>query len=102
MDDFRKWLGDQQKDPGFCAEYDRMYAEYEERKAQTGADIPLEESFSRLDVMLEKLEDRTLPLEEAIRLYQQGMKLLARCNEKIDTVEKQILTVSKEGDLSEF
>ncbi len=102
MDEFGKWLREQQKDPKFCAEYDRAYAEYEEMRARAGEDLSLEEAFSGLDAMLEKLEDRTIPLEEAVRLYQQGMELLARCNEKIDTVEKQVLTVSKEGVLNEF
>ena len=50
-------------------------------------DLSLEESFSRLDEMLNRMEERELPLEESFRLYQQGMELLAYCNQKIDTVE---------------
>lgn len=65
-------------------------------------ELTLEESFSKLDTMLEKLEDRELPLEEALRLYQQGMELLAHCNEKIDTVEKKILIMNGDGELDEF
>ena len=59
----------------------------------------LEESFARLEEMLEKLEDRELPLEESFRLYQRGMELLAHCNEKIDTVEKKILVMNGDGEL---
>jgi exodeoxyribonuclease VII small subunit len=65
-------------------------------------ELTLEESFSRLDEMLEKLENRELPLEESFRLYQQGMELLAHCNEKIDTVEKKILIMNGDGKLDEF
>jgi exodeoxyribonuclease VII small subunit len=65
-------------------------------------ELTLEESFSRLDEMLEKLENRELPLEESFRLYQQGMELLAHCNEKIDTVEKKILIMNGDGELDEF
>lgn len=65
-------------------------------------EMTLEESFSRLDEMLEKLEDPQLPLEESFRLYQQGMELLAKCNEKIDTVEKKILIMNGDGELDEF
>ena len=54
------------------------------------------------DGMLEKLEDRELPLEESFRLYQQGMELLAHCNEKIDTVEKKIFIMNGDGGLDEF
>ncbi len=71
---------------------------------QTGqeSEPTLEESFARLEEMLEKLEDRELPLEESFRLYQQGMELLAYCNEKIDTVEKKILVMNGDGELDEF
>lgn len=65
-------------------------------------EMTLEESFSRLDEMLEKLENPQLPLEESFRLYQQGMELLAKCNEKIDTVEKKILIMNGDGELDEF
>ncbi len=98
MDSFRKWLEEQGAAPEFCAEYDRLHAAYEAAQS----DMTLEESFAGLDAMLEKLEDSGLPLEEALKLYQQGMELLAKCNDKIDLVEKQILTVNEEGELSEF
>lgn len=65
-------------------------------------EISLEESFAKLDEMLEKLENPQLPLEESFRLYQQGMELLADCNKKIDTVEKKILIMNGDGELEEF
>lgn len=65
-------------------------------------DLSLEESFSRLDEMLNRMEERELPLEESFRLYQQGMELLAYCNQKIDTVEKKILVMNGDGELDEF
>ena len=52
--------------------------------------------------MLEKLEDRELPLEESFQLYQKGMELLKACNEKIDLVEKKILVMNGDGGLDEF
>lgn len=74
-----------------------------EAKEAAQADEPtLEEAFARLDEMLERMEDRELPLEESFRLYQQGMELLAKCNEKIDTVEKKILMMNGDGGLDEF
>ncbi|MDO4322610.1 MAG: exodeoxyribonuclease VII small subunit [Lachnospiraceae bacterium] len=65
-------------------------------------ELTLEEAFTRLDEMLERLEDRELPLEESFQLYQQGMELLKHCNEKIDTVEKKILIMNGDGGLDEF
>ena len=65
-------------------------------------ELALEESFAKLDEMLERLEDRELPLEESFRLYQQGMELLKHCSEKIDTVEKKILIMNGDGGFDEF
>lgn len=65
-------------------------------------ELTLEESFAKLDEMLERLEDRELPLEESFRLYQQGMELLKHCGEKIDTVEKKILIMNGDGGFDEF
>lgn len=65
-------------------------------------ELTLEESFEKLEEMLEKLEDRELPLEESFQLYQKGMELLKACNEKIDLVEKKILVMNGDGGLDEF
>lgn len=70
-----------------------------EKKEQ---EFSIEESFAKLDEMLEKLESRELPLEESFRLYKEGMDLLAKCNEKIDTVEKKIQILNGDGGLDEF
>ena len=65
-------------------------------------ELTLEESFLKLDDMLEKLENPDIPLEEAFDLYKEGMELLASCNEKIDTVEKKIMMMNGDGTIAEF
>ena len=40
----------------------------------------LETAFEELDALAAKMEDRDLPLEEAFKLYQEGVKLLQYCN----------------------
>ena len=62
----------------------------------------LEEAFSELDVLADKLEDRETSLEDSFRLYKQGMGLLKFCNDKLDTVEKKMLQMNKDGSLGEF
>ena len=49
----------------------------------------LEEAFTELDGLAEKLEDRETSLEDSFRFYRQGMELLKFCSEKLDTVEKR-------------
>ena len=74
----------------------------EERARTEEAEMTLEEAFVRLDGMVERLETRGIPLEESFQIYKEGMELLKKCNDKIDTVEKKMLQVNKSGEYSEF
>ena len=74
----------------------------EERARTEEEDMTLEEAFVRLDGMVERLETRGIPLEESFQIYKEGMELLKKCNDKIDTVEKKMLQVNKSGEYSEF
>ena len=62
----------------------------------------LEEAFTGLDGLAEKLEDRETSLEDSFRFYRQGMELLKFCSEKLDTVEKKMLQINEDGTFSEF
>ena len=62
----------------------------------------LEEAFTELDGLAEKLEDRETSLEDSFRFYRQGMELLKFCSEKLDTVEKKMLQINEDVTFSEF
>ena len=62
----------------------------------------LEEAFTELDGLAEKLEDRETSLEDSFRFYRQGMELLKFCSEKLDTVEKKMLQINEDGTFSEI
>ena len=62
----------------------------------------LEEAFGELNGMIEQLEDSQVSLENSFQIYQEGMKLLKYCNDKIDTVEKKMLVINEDGGLDEF
>ena len=55
-----------------------------------------------LDKIVEKLESREISLEDSFVMYQKGMEVLKQCSQKIDMVEKKMLQMNKDGDLSEF
>ena len=55
----------------------------------------LEEMFDRLDQVIGTLEGEDVSLEEAFGLYDQGMKLIRRCNQTINEVEKKILVLDE-------
>ncbi|WP_099469063.1 exodeoxyribonuclease VII small subunit [Konateibacter massiliensis] len=64
--------------------------------------LTIEEAFESLDEILEKLEDRDITLENSFQMYHKGIDLLKYCNDKIDTVEKQMLQIDDNGELNEF
>lgn len=53
----------------------------------------IEQTFEELDQLMEKLESSETSLEDAFACYEQGMKLVKACGEKIDKVEKQIIVL---------
>ena len=65
-------------------------------------DKTLEIVFQELDEVVKALEGEAVSLEDSFKLYHKGMDLLKVCNEKIDTVEKKMLQMSENGELSEF
>ena len=62
----------------------------------------IKESLKELDAIVAKLESREISLEDSFALYQKGMELLKECSKKIDTVEKKMLKMNENGELSEF
>ena len=62
----------------------------------------LEEMFDRLDQVIGTLEGEDVSLEEAFGLYDQGTKLIRRCNQTINEVEKKILVLDENGEKHEF
>ena len=62
----------------------------------------LEESFDSLNSVVDKLENGNLSLEDSFVVYQEGMELLKECDSKIDTVEKKMMKLNENGEISEF
>lgn len=65
-------------------------------------ELTLEESFDRLDELVGRLEERDIPLEESFRVYKEGMDMLKKCSEKIDTVEKKMIQINEDGEIRDF
>lgn len=49
-----------------------------------------EDNLRRLEEVVGKLEQGELPLDEAIKLYQEGMRLSKLCAERLAAVETEI------------
>lgn len=65
-------------------------------------EIKLEESFEKLNQIVEKLEQPDISLEDSFTLYQEGMKLLKSCNDSIDKVEKELIILGENGETNEL
>lgn len=65
-------------------------------------EMSMEEAFSQLDGIVGRLESGEASLEETFQIYQKGMELLKNCSDKIDRVEKKMMKLNENGDLSEF
>lgn len=57
-------------------------------------DLSFEEAYRELEATVQRLEAGNLTLEEAIALYEQGMRLARRCQAALDAAELQIEQIS--------
>ena len=64
-------------------------------------DLKLEEVLIQVEQCIGQLENPQVPLEE-FRYYEEGIKKLRLCNEKIDQIEKKMLVIGSQGELEEF
>ena len=60
---------------------------------QSEEDLTFEEALGRLDQNVQALEAGGLPLNEATRLYEKGMKLARRCSEMLAAAELKITQI---------
>jgi len=57
-----------------------------------------EGSVSRLSEIVELLEKGELPLEESIKLFEEGTKLVAACNRMLDDAEQKVTILRKDAE----
>jgi exodeoxyribonuclease VII small subunit len=60
-------------------------------------DLSFEQAFEELGTTVQRLEAGDLALEEAIALYERGMRLAQRCNDALDAAELQVEELSVSG-----
>ncbi len=59
-----------------------------EREKET--ELSFEQAMDKLEEIVSKLESGDVPLETAIELFQEGMKLSQLCGSKLEQVESKI------------
>ena len=63
-----------------------------------------EDALNKLEKIVSKLEEGDIPLEESLKLFEEGIRLSRFCNQKLDEAEKkvEILLKGKDGTLKAF
>lgn len=56
-----------------------------------------EKNLERLDAIVHQLEDADLPLEKALQLYEEGMKLSEVCQKQLEEAEGRVEILMKKA-----
>jgi len=65
--------------------------------AKTAKSESFEKNLERLDSIVRQLDDAELPLERALVLYEEGMKLSEVCHQQLEEAEGRIEILMKKA-----
>jgi exodeoxyribonuclease VII small subunit len=73
-----------------------------EKTNSTVADLSFEQAMQELEVLVRRLEEGRLPLEEAIQAYERGTLLKNHCEAKLQAAKLRVdqVVLSGNGDVS--
>ena len=57
-----------------------------------------EESLKNLEGIVAQLERGDLPLEDSIKMFEEGMRLSAECKQELDNAENKVQILLKQRD----
>jgi exodeoxyribonuclease VII small subunit len=57
-----------------------------------------EESLKKLETIVDQLEKGDLPLEDSLKLFEEGVGLSAICKQELDAAEGKVQTLIKQRD----
>jgi exodeoxyribonuclease VII small subunit len=66
------------------------------------AEKKFESALARLEEIVKKLEKGDLPLEQSLKLFEEGVKLVRACNKQLEEAERkvEILLKDRAGNLT--
>jgi exodeoxyribonuclease VII small subunit len=60
--------------------------------------LDFEQALARLEALVKEMESGTLSLDRMIQCFEEGSRLAALCDKKLNEVEKKVEKLLKEGD----
>lgn len=64
-------------------------------KGSTDSSVPFEEAMKKLETIIESMESDELPLETLLARYEEGTRLAALCQSKLEEAELKIQKLEK-------
>ena len=63
--------------------------------------VGLESAMARLEEIVNEMENEKLPLDKSLKLYEEGIGLVAKCSEELEAAKRkiQILQQGKDGEI---
>ena len=64
--------------------------------------VTIDEKIKSVEEILKELEKDDIAIEDALDLYTKGKVAIEECKNKIDMIEKEVLKINPDGDISSF
>ena len=61
-------------------------------------ELQFEDMMKKLDEIVEQLESGQMPLEESLKKYEDGIKLLRLCRKRLDETKRKVEILVKKGN----
>jgi exodeoxyribonuclease VII small subunit len=75
------------------------------RKAKTDDNMDFEKAMQELEMLVAKMENGDLSLEESLKYFEQGVKLTRQCQQSLKKAEQKVAILMKKdknSNLSDF
>lgn len=59
-------------------------------------ELSFEAAMERLELIVEQMESSKLPLEELLSRYEEGTKLIAVCNQRLEAAQSRVETLARD------
>ena len=74
-----------------------------EKKDEKEIHSTFEEDLSKLETIVKKLENGDVPLDDAIKEFQEAMNLAKKCDEKLKNAEECVQKIlNEDGTITDF
>ena len=60
--------------------------------------VSYDETFNKLEKIVDKMSDGDIPLEEGLKLFEEGMRLISNCKETLSNAELKVKKLISDSD----